>query len=62
MPQGRLHIGLIDADLLAGGTRHPNLALLKIAGFLLKYAGAGQIQQNHCQSKASDRGHYALYI
>lgn len=34
MPQGRLHIGLIDADLLAGGTRHPNLALLKIAGFL----------------------------
>lgn len=27
-------IGLVDADLLNGGTRHPNLALLKIAGFL----------------------------
>ncbi len=27
-------IGLADADLLDGGTRHPNLALLKIAGFL----------------------------
>lgn len=29
-----LHIGLIDADLMYGGTRHPNLALLKIAGYL----------------------------
>lgn len=27
-------IGLIDADLLDGGTRHPNLTLMKIAGFL----------------------------
>lgn len=27
-------IGLVDADLLNGGTRHPNLVLLKIAGFL----------------------------
>ena len=27
-------IGLVDADLLAKGTRHPNLVLLKIAGFL----------------------------
>ena len=26
-------IGLVDADLLDGGTRHPNLALLKISGF-----------------------------
>jgi hypothetical protein len=26
-------IGLVDADLLCNGTRHPNLALLKIAGF-----------------------------
>ena len=29
-----LKVGLVDADLLDGGTRHPNLALLKIAGFL----------------------------
>ncbi len=34
MPNGRIHIGLIDADLLRNGTRHPNLALLKIAGYL----------------------------
>lgn len=27
-------IGLVDADLLDNGTRHPNLVLLKIAGFL----------------------------
>ncbi len=27
-------IGLVDADLLDNGTRHPNLTLLKIAGFL----------------------------
>ena len=27
-------MGLVDADLLDNGTRHPNLALLKIAGFL----------------------------
>lgn len=30
----KLLIGLADADLLDNGTRHPNLALLKIAGFL----------------------------
>lgn len=27
-------VGLVDADLLDNGTRHPNLALLKIAGYL----------------------------
>lgn len=27
-------IGLVDADLMDNGTRHPNLVLLKIAGFL----------------------------
>lgn len=27
------HIGLVDADLLCNGTRHPNLALLKLAGY-----------------------------
>lgn len=26
-------IGIIDADLLDGGTRHPNLALMKISGY-----------------------------
>lgn len=28
-----LNIGVIDADLLDNGTRHPNLALLKMSGF-----------------------------
>ncbi|WP_196332816.1 hypothetical protein QJR26_06850 [Clostridium baratii] len=28
-----MNIGLIDADLLDNGTRHPNLALMKISGF-----------------------------
>ena len=27
-------VGLVDADLLCNGTRHPNLALLKVAGYL----------------------------
>lgn len=27
-------IGLVDADLLDNGTRHPNLVLLKLAGYL----------------------------
>lgn len=33
MPKKKIKIGLVDADLLCNGTRHPNLALLKIAGF-----------------------------
>ncbi len=33
MPKKFTKIGLVDADLLCNGTRHPNLALLKIAGF-----------------------------
>lgn len=28
-----MNIGIIDADLLDNGTRHPNLALMKISGF-----------------------------
>ena len=34
MEKRKIKIGLVDADLLCNGTRHPNLALLKIAGFL----------------------------
>lgn len=30
-------IGLVDADLLDNGTRHPNLVLLKIAGYLFEH-------------------------
>ena len=39
-----MHIGLVDADLLCNGTRHPNLALLKIAGYL---RDNGFIRVNH---------------
>ena len=35
--QEKLSIGVIDADLLDGGTRHPNLALLKISGYCKSY-------------------------
>ena len=28
-----MNIGIIDADLLDNGTRHPNLALMKISGY-----------------------------
>ncbi|MDO5394936.1 MAG: hypothetical protein Q4F07_03100 [Bacteroidales bacterium] len=30
----KYRIGLVDADLLDNGTRHPNLVLLKLAGYL----------------------------
>lgn len=33
----RLRVGIIDADLLDHGTRHPNLALLKISAFCKEY-------------------------
>jgi hypothetical protein len=33
MAKRKIKIGLVDADLLCNGTRHPNLALLKIAGY-----------------------------
>lgn len=34
LSNNKLLIGLVDADLIGKGTRHPNLVLLKIAGFL----------------------------
>jgi hypothetical protein len=34
MPKKKVKIGLVDADLLCNGTRHPNLVLMKLAGFL----------------------------
>ena len=32
-PKKKIIIGLVDADLLCKGTRHPNLVLLKLAGY-----------------------------
>ena len=34
VPKDIIKIGLVDADLLNNGTRHPNLVLMKLAGFL----------------------------
>lgn len=34
MPAKNIKIGFVDADLLCNGTRHPNLVLMKLAGFL----------------------------
>ena len=36
-PNETLRVGIIDADLLDHGTRHPNLALLKISAFCKEY-------------------------
>ena len=33
MARQSIKIGLVDADLLCNGTRHPNLVLMKLAGF-----------------------------
>lgn len=32
-----MRVGIVDADLLDHGTRHPNLALMKISGYLKRY-------------------------
>ncbi|MDE6552927.1 MAG: hypothetical protein K2K98_08215 [Muribaculaceae bacterium] len=46
------HIGLVDADLLCNGTRHPNLALLKLAGYFRDNGFVRQenVLQSHSQS------------
>ena len=36
-PHETLRVGIIDADLLDHGTRHPNLALLKVSAFCKEY-------------------------
>lgn len=35
--ENKLKIGIIDADLLDHGTRHPNLALMKVSAFCKEY-------------------------
>ena len=50
-----MNIGIIDADLLDNGTRHPNLALMKISGYykslghyvelITKYADASKFER-----------------
>lgn len=43
----RLRIGIMDADLLDNGTRHPNLALLKISGYCKSYGHNVRLIQSY---------------
>ncbi len=42
-----MKIGLIDSDLLGNGTRHPNLALMKISGFLKEKGHSTELLLNY---------------
>lgn len=44
-----LKIGIIDADLLDGGTRHPNLALLKISGYCKSFGHNVRLIQDYSE-------------
>lgn len=54
-----LKIGIIDADLLDNGTRHPNLALLKISGLLVDN---GIIPELVSDSKADLSGYDHIFM
>ena len=57
--KAKITIGLVDADLLNGGTRHPNLVLLKLAGFLHD----NDIKFHLITDKEEDiSGYYAIYM
>lgn len=43
----RLRIGILDADLLDNGTRHPNLALLKISGYCKSFGHNVRLIQSY---------------
>lgn len=49
-------VGIVDADLLDGGTRHPNLALLKLAGFLYDH----NIEFRLIESEEEDISKYTI--
>lgn len=55
MPSNRntYKIGLVDADLLCNGTRHPNLALLKIAGYFKDNGFVRKETNSNTSDKAS---------
>ena len=46
-PNETLRVGIIDADLLDHGTRHPNLALLKISAFCKEYGHNVRLISNY---------------
>lgn len=50
----QLRIGIIDADLLDHGTRHPNLALLKISAFCKEYGHNVRLIWNYDELRNAD--------
>ena len=50
-----LKIGIIDADLLDNGTRHPNLALMKISGYNKKQGHTVTLLNNYLEIGSYDK-------
>lgn len=48
-------IGIIDADLIDHGTRHPNLALMKIAGYFVEKGNDVSLVMNYDDIKKYDK-------
>ena len=48
-----LNIGLIDADFLDNGTRHPNLALLKMSGYCKRLGHHVRLISNYDEIRES---------
>lgn len=49
-----LKVGLIDADLLDGGTRHPNLVLLKVSGYCKEFGHEVRLIQDYKEIVPTD--------
>ena len=54
-PNETLRVGIIDADLLDHGTRHPNLALLKISAFCKEHGHNVRLISNYEELKENGR-------
>lgn len=52
---GNGNIGLIDADLLDKGTRHPNLALMKLSGFFKANGHTVKLLNSYTDLEAYDK-------
>jgi len=49
-----MNIGIIDSDLLDNGTRHPNLALMKISGFYKAQGHSVKLLNNYTELSTYD--------
>ena len=50
-----MNIGIIDADLLDNGTRHPNLALMKISGYLKEKGDSSRLLLDYAHISEYDQ-------